>query len=635
MVAFILSALRTLNQLLTAGISITAFALLLYALTFNLRDRVARSFAFILGCVVIVFVCDSLGSSLVVPADIEFWLRLQWVGIIFLPSAYLHFSDALLATTGRPSRGRRRNLIRFTYLISAGFLIALAAGELVGDLVNQSIPYLQVLPLTWVFVGFYIVGMSWALINVIRALRRSVTQTGRRRMSYLLVGAAAPSLGSFPYLAFGASFASGLPLTFWITVTLSNLLVAVFLVLMAYSVAFFGVSWPDRVVKRRLFKWLMRGPAAAFIVLAATTLVRRWGERYGQAYSGFVPVVMVGALLLFQYFVTLAAPVWERWLFHGGDRTNLGLLQHLEERLLTSGDLRQFLEAILAAVCDHMQIKKAYVITLGASGQEMMVSVGESKAFLEAETSAVLPAIKMNGHGNQLLAVGGYWIKPLFSQSTEELQLLGFFGIERLPEKEYDEDQLDALDLLAQRAALALEDRAQQQQVFTSLQVLAPQVDLIQRLRAAARYDSSEVLTPLDLQQDQSDFALWVKEALNHYWGGPKLTSSPLLRLRVVQEALQEHQDNPANALRAILRQAVEQIRPEGERRFTGEWILYNILEMKFMEGRKVREVAMRLAMSEADLYRKQRIAIDSVANKILEMESNLEREVDDGNKLN
>ncbi len=29
----------------------------------------------------------------------------------------------------------------------------------------------------------------------------------------------------------------------------------------------------------------------------------------------------------------------------------------------------------------------------------------------------------------------------------------------------------------------------------------------------------------------------------------------------------------------------------------------------KFMEGRKVRDVAIRLAMSEADLYRKQRVA--------------------------
>jgi hypothetical protein len=63
-------------------------------------------------------------------------------------------------------------------------------------------------------------------------------------------------------------------------------------------------------------------------------------------------------------------------------------------------------------------------------------------------------------------------------------------------------------------------------------------------------------------------------------------------------------------------------VKPEGDRSFSSEWILYNILEMKFLEGRKVREIAHRLALSEADLYRKQRIAIDNVANAILEMES-------------
>ena len=65
----------------------------------------------------------------------------------------------------------------------------------------------------------------------------------------------------------------------------------------------------------------------------------------------------------------------------------------------------------------------------------------------------------------------------------------------------------------------------------------------------------------------------------------------------------------------------MEQVRPEGERRFTAEWILFNILEMKFMEGRKVREIALRLAMSEADLYRKQRVAIEVVAQAIMDME--------------
>jgi hypothetical protein len=144
-------------------------------------------------------------------------------------------------------------------------------------------------------------------------------------------------------------------------------------------------------------------------------------------------------------------------------------------------------------------------------------------------------------------------------------------------------------------------------------------------MRAATRYSDSGSLTqaltkPIDLNE-QNKLSSWVKEALTHYWGGPKLTQSPLLGLRIVQRAMDEHEGNPTNALRAILRQAIEHVRPEGERRFTGEWVLYNILELKFLEGRKVREVALRLAVSEADLYRKQRVAIEAVANAIVDME--------------
>jgi hypothetical protein len=50
---------------------------------------------------------------------------------------------------------------------------------------------------------------------------------------------------------------------------------------------------------------------------------------------------------------------------------------------------------------------------------------------------------------------------------------------------------------------------------------------------------------------------------------------------------------------------------------------------MKFVEGRKVREVALRLAMSEADLYRKQRIAVEAVAKAIGDMEVRARKEPD------
>ena len=95
------------------------------------------------------------------------------------------------------------------------------------------------------------------------------------------------------------------------------------------------------------------------------------------------------------------------------------------------------------------------------------------------------------------------------------------------------------------------------------------------------------------------------------------------MKLRIVQTVVNNYDGNASNALRALLRKAVDQVKPEGDRRFTSEWILYNILEMKFIEGRKVREVAGRLAMSEADLYRKQRVAVEAVARAILDMEKN------------
>jgi hypothetical protein len=347
-----ISSLQFLNQLLTAGIAITAFSLLLYALTFNLRDRVARSFAIILCCVVIVFTSDALGSVVASAESLTFWLQFQWVGIVFLPAAYLHFSDALLATTGKPSRGRRRTAVRLTYIVSLILLATLPFSLLVGPLVQDTepAPHLERTWLTWVFTIYYVMMMVWSWINFRRAYQRTVTSSSQRRMRYLIGGSLAPALGSYPYLLFGSGFAATFPLLFWSAAILSNLLVSALLVVMAYSVAFFGVSWPDRVVKRRLFKWLMRGPVTASTVLAITTLVRRFGERYGIEYSALVPVVMITSLLLLEYAITIAAPIWERWLFHGGDQANIRLLQTLEERLLTVGDLHQFLESVVAAV---------------------------------------------------------------------------------------------------------------------------------------------------------------------------------------------------------------------------------------------------------------------------------------------
>lgn len=621
---FFVTALQTLNELLTAGIAITAFSLLLYALSFNLRDRVARSFAAILLCVVTVYVAEALASVAPDEQQLDFWLRSQWVGIVFLPAAYLHFSDALLATTGRPSRGRRRLAVRLGYAISFALLVTLPFSILVGSLAADAkpVPHLQRTWLTLVFTGLYVLSMLVSWFNFWRAYRRTVASTSRRRMAYLITGALAPALGAFPYLLFGYQFAAEHQLIFWFTVTLSNLIISALLVLMAYAVAFFGVPWPDRVVKRRLLKWLMRGPVTASTVLAVTTLIRRAGVSMNLDSSAIVPVSMVALILIIEHLITLIAPVWERWLFLGKDQKEMRLVQTLDERLLTTGDMRQLLEGILAAVCDRLQASKAFIAALGPQGLDMLVTIGGETALVKEDLSAnLLQVVSQNGANQGFFRWGEYSLVPLYENGSSSGDLVGLLGVIRQPGQTLDEEQFEALEILTARAVLALRDRRRQQQAFNSLQELTPQMDMLQRLRAAARYDGSEILSQPSISFDQDDISSWVKDALTHFWGGPKLTQNPLLGLRVVQITAVQNEDNPTNALRSVLRKAIDRIKPEGERRFTAEWILYNILEMKFMEGRKVREIAIRLAMSEADLYRKQRVAIEAVADAILEME--------------
>jgi hypothetical protein len=137
-----------------------------------------------------------------------------------------------------------------------------------------------------------------------------------------------------------------------------------------------------------------------------------------------------------------------------------------------------------------------------------------------------------------------------------------------------------------------------------------------------------EQATPEALQSLEDDVALMpefthlVRDALSHYWGGPKLSDSPLLGLRSVKNLLDAQGGSSTKALQSVLRQAIDNLRPGDSLPSTAnEWMLYNILDMRFLQGRKIRDTAQRLALSESDLYRKQRIAIDEVARQLALME--------------
>ncbi|MBR6089505.1 MAG: hypothetical protein IKP86_06205, partial [Anaerolineaceae bacterium] len=121
---------------------------------------------------------------------------------------------------------------------------------------------------------------------------------------------------------------------------------------------------------------------------------------------------------------------------------------------------------------------------------------------------------------------------------------------------------------------------------------------------------------------EPDEVTVWVKDALTHYWGGPRLSENPLLQWQIVQDAAAENNENAVNSLRNILKKALEELRPEGERSTNGEWTLYNLIDLKFFEKQKVKEIVRRLSMSEADFYRKQKVAVEALSKVIIRMEN-------------
>ena len=612
---------RTLSQILMAGVAVTAFSLLLYALAFNLRDRVARSFAWIMICVAISFTAVSLVSTNLDSGVTRFLLLLQWAVVILLPPIYLQFSNVVLATTGKPSKGKRLIAILLAHLISGASLMLLLLGWFVGPMVydNVPVPHLTPVTATYLFALYYLAAMVASWINFVRSYRRAVTATSRRRMGYLIAGALAPVIGSLPFLLFGSGIVKISGLVFWGLTGLSNSIVIILIVIMSYAVAFFGTPWPDRVVKGRLFKWLMRGPFTASATLGVVTVIRRAGALFGQDYTALVPILMVATILLLEYLITLFAPLGERYLFWGKDSNELQIIRRMEDRLLTKNDLRQFLEMILAAVCDRLQVNGAYIAALTSDGFEQLAFVGLTK-----EERLELPALEELQHDENDLERPLSWrndlIIPLQEQDNGRT-LIGLMGISGSSDRELEPEEWATLNILKERAVLALRDRRLHEDIFANIQEFAPDIAVIEQLRASARYGNTSALSR-ELPEETNDVTQWVRDALTHYWGGPRLTETPLMTYKAVQLAVNENDGNQANAMRSVLKRAVERIRPEGERRYTADWILYNIIELKFLEGKKVREVAQRLSLSEADLYRKQRIAIEAVAREILEMEN-------------
>jgi hypothetical protein len=623
---FLQQSLDLLNETLAAAIVVVAASLLLYNLSRNLRNRVARTSAGLLACVTIVYVGDVLMSLAIQPSTIEALLRFQWIGLAFAPASTFHLSDALLATTGLSSRGRRRRVVRILYAIAAALLILATMTDTF--IIFERLSDGRVSQNAGAFFGLYMAYLLptclIALTNVWRARARCITKSTQRRMTYLLVSVLMPIIGIFPYSVFlttGDEFSASALLL----VNITNIVVILALLLLAYPLSFFGSDIPDRVVKADLLRFMLLGPGTGLLALVFIIYNAPFSRLMGGLGAEFMPFSVVAIILLWQWSVDVFLPYLERKLIFYDDNEQVNQLQKLTERLLTRADILQLLEANLEATCDYMQVNGAFVVNLMSKSPELVKIVGQTTISDDMLTD--FPIADMSSV--TYLGWGGYWLAGLYShrhgQGDEATTvLIGAMGfVASASQLTDDEERL--LTRFSKRIASALDDLLLQDELYATLEGLLPQINVTRARVAEVDYLPGRDAKPRIMNgnlPNRDDLVEQVHAALRHYWGGPGLSSSRLLDLYSVQRALSDNENNAVRALRAVLLSAIERLKPEGERSMKNpEWTLYNILQLRFLEQRKVRDTATRLYMSDANLYRKQNIAIEAVAEMLVEME--------------
>jgi hypothetical protein len=619
----VLEVLARLDVVFASGTVLIAFSLFAYLSFHNFGNRVARAFVIVLGLLTVVYVGDVFlvtARLSALDAAAGSWLRLQWLGIAFVAPAYLYFTHRVLATMGDQSRPR---------------VLVVGVGAAVGVLTCVAVLKTQTVvrgvvgtpgvlrfdpgPLFPVFAGFFLLLTAWGGWNMWRARERALTARSRRRAAYMLVSVLAP-LSVFPFLVSGAESLAVQPFLFRGLVVLGNAAAATMLVVVAYAVAYQGALTPERHVKREMLKYLIQVPTLGVWIIFLIQLVpERLEGRLGLPRDVVTAMAIVAGVVLFRFVTDAMKPILDRLVYGRGGRDAMWL-RRLDERLLTDQDLNQLLENILTALCDLVRVRSGFVLVMRDHRLALDAVAGPPELAVEFLEHLTPDAISELTGQNDVTRVDGYHVYAL--SPHDSLGTLGLLALSD-PGRSLSERETAATRELLDGAVRALEDRVVQSRVLGALRDLEPALEGLQLLRgrlepgtaAMGAIESNPIYAP--------DFPHWVKDALSDYWGGPRLTDSPLMSLGIVRAALEVPGASPAKAMRNVIDAGLERLKPEGDRSMTGyEWLTYNILELRFVRGLRVRDLAARLGLSESDLYRKQRVAIDALARQLAAMEA-------------
>lgn len=626
------TVLLALNDLLIAAVLIVTFSLLTYIALQNRYTAIARALCALLFGVSVVYGGDVLLGEAQRASTVSFLLRAQWLGIVLVPAAYIHLSDALLAYGGEPNR-RRRWLVRGGYVLSAAlFALALSADVLVREGGPRGVlEQLGAGPLFWPFALYFVAACAAGLAVALRVRRQALTPTLRRRLSYLAATFLGPGLAVFPYLVVSGPQPPVPAALVLLANILGNAAVVAMIVVMVYSVAFQGMPLPDRLIKQDFIRWGLYGPFVGVTIVLFLRGTPAVARAVGLPAETLLTVGIMLMTVLMPLFVSRLKPYLDALVFTQ-DHAEIDYLRALPRSTFTQADLRSLLENTLVVVCGALRVDTGFVAAPDEGGGHTVKTIVGSrrdvKRFVGEQPLAELMPQVMGAPTHEpggtpapeaFVRCDGFTLLALRSPRGD---FLGALGVAAQPGALGPEARA-LVGALVHRMELALETVQIQQRLFAALRGIGPEMQSLQTLSSQL-----EQATPASLETLKSDVALHpefpqlVKDALAHYWGGPKLSDSPLLGLRTVRRLLSDQGGSPTRALQAVLRQAIENLRPDEQLDPSAqEWLMYNILELRFLQGKRIRDTAEKLAMSESDLYRKQRIAVEEVARQLALME--------------
>ena len=632
MEGLIRSILLTSNDILAAAVLIIHFSLLAYIALQNRQTAMARALCVLLAGVVIVFAGDVLLGQAQRSATVQFLLRAQWLGIVCVPAGYIHLGHALLSYSGLPDT-RRIWLVGAAYASSiAFFLLALGTNLLLSpEMIRAPLTQFGAGPLFSIFVLYFVLACVSIMVAILRVRREAIAPTLRRRLSYLSVTVLAPGLAVFPYLILANPNTPRFDLAITMLTTLGNACVAVMTLVASYSIACQGMPLPDRIIRRDFVRWWLYGPMVGVITVLFLRTVPLLSRPTGIPTETLLIFGVMIMTVLMPIFVSRARPLLDRLVFMQ-DHAEIDYLRALPRSTFTQTDLRSLLENSLFVICGALRIETGFVAALDEDGSYTIKTLVGPRRLVRnfvhthplSEIVATLQHTAAYEQGSTpapelFVRYDSFWLLAL---RAPDGHFIGTLGVD-YPQETLLPEARRLIGAMAHQMELALTTVNMQHRLFETLRNMSPEMESLQRLNTRL-----EQATPASLENLRADVALTqefpqlVKDALAHYWGGVKLSDSPLLGLRTVRKILNDQGGSPTRALQAVLRQAISNIRPDEQLDPTAqEWVLYNILEMRFLQGKRVRDTAERLEMSESDLYRKQRIAVEEVARQLALME--------------